>query len=49
MLKERFYVEQTQYSNDGGIDIIAISKTTLYKGNYLVQCKNSVNSVRVEI
>ncbi|NLP45272.1 MAG: restriction endonuclease [Peptococcaceae bacterium] len=34
-----FEVEQTSLSGDGGIDIVAYSKKSIFKGKYLVQCK----------
>ena len=40
MLKEKgFRVTQTDYSNDGGIDIVAELDIPLLKGKYIVQCK----------
>lgn len=35
-----FFVEQTSLSNDGGIDIIAEHQEPIFKGKYLIQCKN---------
>lgn len=35
-----FEVEQTTYSNDGGIDIIAVCNKPIFSGKYIIQCKN---------
>lgn len=35
-----FAVEQTTYSNDGGIDIIALYEKPIFSGKYIIQCKN---------
>lgn len=35
-----FEIEQTTYSNDGGIDIIANFNKPIFSGRYIVQCKN---------
>lgn len=35
-----FEVEQTTYSNDGGIDIIAFYNKPIFYGKYIIQCKN---------
>lgn len=35
-----FVVEQTTYSNDGGIDIIAVYEKPIFSGKYIIQCKN---------
>lgn len=40
-----FLVEQTALSGDGGIDIIAYNDQPVYKGKYLIQCKNWNNVV----
>lgn len=41
MFKEKgFEVEQTDYSGDGGVDIIVTYKEPLHFGKYIVQCKN---------
>lgn len=43
--KMGFLVEQTSLSGDGGIDIIAYNREPIYKGKYLIQCKNWENPV----
>jgi len=40
-----FSVEQTALSGDGGIDVIAYSNQPVFKGKYLIQCKNWNNVV----
>ena len=35
-----FEVEATSYSNDGGVDLIAIYKQPIFSGKYIIQCKN---------
>lgn len=40
-----FEIEQTTYSNDGGIDIIANYNKPIFSGRYIVQCKNWQGSV----
>lgn len=35
-----FVVEETTYSNDGGIDVIAIWEKPIFSGKYIIQCKN---------
>ena len=35
-----FEIEQTTYSNDGGIDIVANYNKPIFSGRYIVQCKN---------
>lgn len=43
--KMDFSVEQTSLSGDGGVDIIAINNRPIYKGKYLIQCKNWIKPV----
>ena len=33
-------VRNVGYSNDGGIDLIAVCNEPIYKGTYIIQCKN---------
>lgn len=40
-----FEVEQTSLSGDGGIDIIAYDNRPIFKGKYIIQCKNWNTSV----
>jgi HJR/Mrr/RecB family endonuclease len=40
-----FVCRRTAITGDGGIDIIAVSNQTLFKGTYIVQCKNWQNPV----
>ena len=41
MLRQNgFNVTQTSYSNDGGVDMIALLDKPLFSGKYIVQCKN---------
>lgn len=40
-----FLVEKTALSGDGGIDIIAYQQEPIFKGKYLIQCKNWRNRV----
>ena len=40
-----FDVEVTQYSNDGGIDLIATYKKPIFFGKYIIQCKRWNTSV----
>ncbi len=41
LLKELgFRVTNVGYSNDGGIDLIALYDAPIFKGKYIVQCKN---------
>ncbi|MDB2105972.1 restriction endonuclease [Clostridium paraputrificum] len=40
-----FEVEQTSLSGDGGIDIIAYDNRPIFKGKYIIQCKNWTTSV----
>lgn len=35
-----FSVEETSYSQDGGIDLIAICEKPIFSGKYIIQCKN---------
>ena len=35
-----FEVEATNYSNDGGVDLIATFKQPIFSGKYIIQCKN---------
>ena len=35
-----FAVEATDYSNDGGIDLIATYEKPIFSGKYIIQCKN---------
>lgn len=46
LLKDKgFHVVQTDYSNDGGIDVIATWDGDFFKGKYIIQCKNWNNNV----
>jgi hypothetical protein len=38
--KMGFIAEQTTYSNDGGIDIVAFYDRPIFYGKYIIQCKN---------
>lgn len=40
-----FEVEATNYSNDGGIDLIATYNKSIFSGKYIIQCKNWTGSV----
>ena len=40
-----FEVETTAYSNDGGIDLIAVYNEPIFSGKYIIQCKNWIGSV----
>lgn len=40
-----FEVEATSYSNDGGVDLVAIFKQPIFSGKYIIQCKNWVGPV----
>ena len=40
-----FEVEATQYSNDGGIDLIATYDKPIFAGKYIIQCKRWATSV----
>ena len=35
-----FEVEATNYSNDGGVDLVATYKQPVFSGKYIIQCKN---------
>lgn len=35
-----FSVEATDYSNDGGIDLVATYEKPIFSGKYIIQCKN---------
>jgi len=35
-----FEVEATNYSNDGGVDLVATYKQPVFSGKYVIQCKN---------
>ncbi len=35
-----FEVEATNYSNDGGVDLVATFKQPIFAGKYIIQCKN---------
>ncbi len=45
LTKMGFDVEVTQYSNDGGIDLIATYEKPIFSGKYIVQCKKWATSV----
>lgn len=45
--KAGFKVEPTNYSNDGGIDLVAYCNIPFFKGKYIVQCKHWVGNVGV--
>ena len=45
MQKMGFRVHATSYSGDGGIDMLAYYDKPVFKGKYLVQCKNWTNQV----
>lgn len=45
LTKMGFEVEVTQYSNDGGIDLIAVYEKPIFSGKYIVQCKKWATSV----
>lgn len=40
-----FDVEATNYSNDGGIDLVATYTKPIFSGKYIIQCKNWASSV----
>lgn len=40
-----FKVTRTSYSNDGGVDLIAYYDKPIFKGKYIIQCKNWAGSV----
>lgn len=40
-----FDVEQTVLTGDGGVDIIAYYTRPIFRGRYIIQCKNWINSV----
>lgn len=40
-----FKVTQTDYSNDGGVDLIAEYNQPLFSGKYIVQCKKYTNNL----
>lgn len=40
-----FDVEATNYSNDGGIDLVATYTKPIFSGKYIIQCKNWAGSV----
>ena len=40
-----FEVETTNYSNDGGIDLVATYSQPIFSGKYIIQCKNWEGSV----
>lgn len=40
-----FEVEATNYSNDGGIDLVATFNQPIFAGKYIIQCKNWTGSV----
>ena len=35
-----FEVEATNYSNDGGVDLVATYSQPIFAGKYIIQCKN---------
>lgn len=43
--KMGFEVEVTQYTNDGGIDLIATCEKPIFSGKYIIQCKKWSTSV----
>jgi len=43
--KMGFNVKHTKLSGDGGVDIIATSQETFFKGKYLIQCKRYYGSI----
>lgn len=45
LLKVGFSVEQTKASRDGGIDLIAYSDKSFFKGKYIIQCKRYTGTV----
>lgn len=45
LLQKGFHVIQTEYSNDGGIDIIANWDGDFFNGKYIIQCKNWSSNV----
>ena len=45
LTKMGFEVEVTQYSNDGGIDLIATYEKPIFSGKYIIQCKKWATSV----
>ncbi len=40
-----FEVEATNYSNDGGVDLVATYKQPIFLGKYIIQCKNWIGPV----
>ena len=40
-----FEVQQTSYSHDGGIDLIAICNEPIFSGKYIIQCKKYADSL----
>ena len=40
-----FQVELTKASGDGGIDIIALNSSPLFRGKYIIQCKRYIGTV----
>ena len=40
-----FKVTQTDYSNDGGVDLIAEYNQPLFSGKYIVQCKKYTDNL----
>lgn len=40
-----FEVEATNYSNDGGVDLVAIYNQPIFAGKYIIQCKNWTSPV----
>lgn len=40
-----FDVQQTCYSHDGGIDLIAICNEAIFSGRYIIQCKKYTDSL----
>lgn len=40
-----FEVEATNYSNDGGVDLVATYNQPIFAGKYIIQCKNWTSSV----
>lgn len=45
LTKMEFEVEVTQYSNDGGIDLIATYEKPIFSGKYIIQCKRWASPV----
>ena len=40
-----FEVEATNYSNDGGVDLVATYNQPIFAGKYIIQCKNWISPV----